>query len=286
MTMRSKLAAAAAIAALAAAGAAQAASINVLWYTGGVQTDFGPTGTYQTDITNLATPTAGDPSSATWNITFWSGGAMPAGSFNVLVIASPEGGWGTDPNYAALSAGGVTLGDRLMVTGQDADWHYLNSPGPTNFNGPQGFLRDAINWAGDGTGMGLVALGPQNGETYLADIGVTGLGAITDVNNNTVDIPPAFASFPINSDLTNAGLSNWDTSAHAEFNSSDSTIWTPINVDGAGGVITLVTEGGAGSIVGGGGPVPEPATWALMLVGVGALGASLRAKRSSGVATA
>ena len=52
-----------------------------------------------------------------------------------------------------------------MVTGQDADWHYINCPGPRNFDGPQGFLLDAINWAGSGTGMGAVFLGTQSAIT-------------------------------------------------------------------------------------------------------------------------
>jgi len=41
-----------------------------------------------------------------------------------------------------------------MLTGQDADWHYQNYPGPTSFDGPQGFLLDSINWQGAERALG------------------------------------------------------------------------------------------------------------------------------------
>jgi hypothetical protein len=66
-----------------------AATINVLWYTGGTEVS-GP-GTYETDIGNLVGQAAAAPGNNTWNLTFWQGGAMPAGTFNVLVAASDLG---------------------------------------------------------------------------------------------------------------------------------------------------------------------------------------------------
>jgi hypothetical protein len=232
---------------------ANATDINVLWYSGGVQSF---DNNYKGDIGTLASPGAGDPSSATWNITFWDGGAVPAGSFNALVVASPQGGWLSNPNYAALDAAGLTFGTRQLVTGQDADWHFTNTPGPTNFDNPRGFLRDSINWAGGGTGLGLVALGGP--EPFLSTYGLDAtLGATTGGITNNVVIPAAFASFPINSNLTSAGLSNWNTSAHDIWTAPDTSVWTGINTDGVGGFfVTLVTEGGSGGIVGGGVPGP------------------------------
>jgi hypothetical protein len=285
--MKAKLLAAALTAAVGVgmASSAIAADVNVLWYTGGTE-NTGP-GTYEANIGALAAPGAGDPSTATWNITFWQSGAMPtapAGGFNVLVIASPIGDWSTFPSYTALDAANPTLGNRLLVTGQDADWHVQNTPGATNFDGPRGFLRDAVNWAADGTGMGLVDLADTD---FLTVSGLaTSLGTVGG-GSDTVDIPPAFASFPINSNLDSAGLSNWGTSAHVSWTGFDTTMWTGINTNGGTGegldFITLVTEGGAGGIVGG---VPEPSTWAMMLLGVGAIGAALRTTRRSVMAAA
>ncbi len=125
----------AAVGAMAILSGAAQADINVLWYTGGVGTSSGGASAYDTAIQTLAAPMAGDPAAAAtadWNITFWNSGAMPTGAFNVLVVASPEGGWNPGPDYSALTAAGLTassFGDRVMLTGQDADWHFTNSPG-------------------------------------------------------------------------------------------------------------------------------------------------------------
>jgi hypothetical protein len=200
---------------------------------------------------------------------------MPTGTFNVLVIASPEGGWSPNPDYSALSAAGLTFStsSRLMLTGQDADWHNIFGPGPVA-DGPAGFLFDSIGWAGSGTGMGLVALG-QDGSL----VGLTAGYSVTGGSTNNVIIPTAFAGFPINTGLTSAGLSNWNTSAHVIFANIDTTVWTGINVDGnqcdasgnslTGGpcnaFVTIVTQGGMGGIT-----TPEPGT--LVMFGSGLLG--------------
>src|SRR5438105_549649 len=166
---------------VALSGISTASDINVLWYTGGAN-NFNPEG-YNGDVLNLAAAAPGAPGANTWNVTFWSGGARPTGDFNVLVVASPIGGWSANPTYGALSASFPTLGDRLMLTGQDADWHYMNSPGPANFNGPKGFLLDGINWAGSGTGMGAVFLGYTAG---FYNIGVGGFSQSCSGGNNVV----------------------------------------------------------------------------------------------------
>ena len=242
----------AAIAALVLSGPAYA-GINVLWYTGGVES--GAPGDYQASMNELATPGAGDPSSSTWAITYWSGGAIPAGTFNALVVASPEGSWNAYPDYTSLNTAGLTFGDRVLVTGQDADWHYIFGPGSTNFDGPRGFLRDSINWAGAGTGLGLVVLGGT--ESVLDAYGfTTTLGASSGSTDNVL-IPAAYAAFPINTGLTSAGLSNWGTSAHDIWDDPDTTVWTGINTFGSdGGYVTLVSAATAGGPISGGGGVP------------------------------
>ncbi len=262
-------------AAVAISGTAHAA-LNILWYTGGVTSPVA--GGYKTNIDLLAAPGAGDPSAATWNITYWDSGSAPVGSFNAVVVASPQGGWSTNPNYTALDSAGLTFGDRVLVTGQDADWHYLNNPGPASFDGPRGFLRDSINWAANGTGLGLVVLGGPS--SVLSAYGFdTTLGASSG-STNDVRIPAAFASFPINTNLTSGGLSNWSTSAHDIWSSPDLTKWTGINTAGAdGGYVTLVSAATASGGIGGG--VPEPSTWAMMIIGLGGIGAAVRRRNRS-----
>jgi len=181
------------------------------------------------------------------------------------------GGWVSNPDYTALDAAGLTFGDRLLVTGQDADWHFTHNPGPVDFDGPRGFLRDSINWAAGGTGLGLVALGGP--EDFLSTYGFDATLGSSSGSANSVIIPAAFAGFPINTNLTSAGLSNWSTSAHEIWDSPDTTVWTGINRANSetGGYVTLVSADTAGGgIVGGG--VPEPATWAMLILGFAGVG--------------
>jgi hypothetical protein len=257
-----------------ATSAANASSINVLWYSGGVQS---ADSNYKGDVGGLSAPGAGDPTPANWNITFWDSGPKPSGTFNVMVVASPQGSWSSSPSYTAADAASLAFGSRVMATGQDADWHFTNTPGPTNFDGPRGFLRDSISWAGSGTGMGLVMLGGP--EPFSSFYGFdTTLGSSSG-SSNTVVIPPAFSAYPINTGLTSSGLSNWNTSAHDDWLAPDLTKWTGINTDGGTGFVTLVTDGGTGGISGG---VPEPSTWAMMILGFAGVGFMAYRRKSQG----
>jgi hypothetical protein len=275
-----------------AASAAYADSLNVLWYSGGAEPL--SNGTYQTQVNNLANPGTGDSSSTTWNITYWTGGAMPVGSYNVLVVASPVGPWFADPNYTALNAAlPITFGSRELVTGLDADWHLIEAPGSTNFNGPRGFLRNAISWAGSGTGLGLVVLaaGDSFGGPNLASLGLTGLGTHATFAANNVEIPAALAGFPINTGLTSAGLSNWGASAHDGWTGADTALWTGIDSDGTCTVpsscrfVTLVTASEAG---GGIAPVPGPIAGArlpgILFAGGGLLAWWRRKRKAAAIA--
>jgi hypothetical protein len=278
VTLRTLLASAA-IGAMASVAGAAKADINVLWYTGGVGVDSGGVAAYDAAIESLATPEAGDPAgsaTADWNVTFWNSGAMPSGAYNVLVVASPEGGWDPDPDYSSIESAGLTassFGDRVMLTGQDADWHDTNFPGAVDFDGPRGFLRDSVSWAGSGTGLGLVMLGMDGlGDGFGGpNFGFTGY-TVTGESTNNVVIPASEASFPINGGLTSAGISNWDTAAHDGFTDLDTSEWNGINLDGdvPGDYVTIVSAGTAGG--GTSGTVPEPSTWVMMLAGFAGLG--------------
>jgi hypothetical protein len=246
---------------------ANAAPLNVLWLDGGDTS-------WETQELNLQSPyVSGDPSSATWNITFWNGSTsapLAQSNYNVLVVGSDS-----SSNASLFTNYAPTLGNRIFVTGQDADYHYNDGPGPSNFNGPGGFLRDAINWAGAGTGLGVVVLSPGEGSVPLDTLGITGIGG--DVGgSDEVDIPSAVASFPVNSGLTSTGLSNWGESAHDTW-TSVSSAWTGINTNGTDGqYVTLVSADTAGGAAAGNSTpavdVPEPVSLALLGTGFAALG--------------
>jgi len=263
---------------------AQASTIDILWYTGGVTN----APDYKASFNALA---GSSPGGNAWNITFWDSGSIPAGTFNTLVVASQIGGWTSSPNYAALTTSGLTeasFGNRVMVTGQDTDWHYLNHPGNGTtgqvFDGPRGFLTNAINWSGSGSGMGAVILAADAGFNLFSGLGTEGGGG------EDVRIPAAFTGLPINTGLTSAGLSNWGESSHQSCTGTDTTMWAQINVLGTscGGdsspnpaagscsdFVTLIKAAEAGG--GLGAPVPEPST--LVLLGTTLAGFSARAWR-------
>jgi hypothetical protein len=276
-----------------AALAPSRAQINVLWY--GVDT------AYNSKISTLAASAhTYDPlsnGSLSWNLTFWSpGDATPDFSnFNVLVVGSSDKGFFSNFNATRLLGAKDLVadarGDRTFLSGQDADWHYINSPGPVD-DGPRGFLINAVNWAGSGTGLGVVALA----DGYFASGNNPGwmtasnsflrdelLGHVAYFQDENVIIPVATAGFPVNEGLTTAGLSNWRTSSHMGF-----SVNTPgyLSINDAGSrsshVITIVTASQAGG--GTTGPetppvgVPDGGS-AILLLSVGLIALQVLRKR-------
>ncbi len=276
-------------AALAAATLTQAASINVLWY--------GQSSSYNTAMTTLAAGAGTyDPASngsLDWNLTIWNSSdpTPDFSAYNVLVIGSSQAfGLGFDATrlLAAKSSIEAARGTRTFLSGQDADWHYINGPGPRD-DGPRGFLINAVNWAGSGAGLGVVSLpdgfsgtGSQwwnNPSSFLA---AELAGAASYFQEESVVIPGSTAGFPVNEGLTTAGLSNWGTSSHAGFRLMP-TGYTSINDAGSrpGSFVTILTESEAGGCTTGcgGGTVSAPATPVLLLTALAGL-ALLRRRRA------
>ena len=235
---------------------ANAASLNVLWY--------GHTDAYNANISQLAAqvPTF-DPEgdgSLDWNLTFWNplDPTPDFSDYDVLAIGTGGNGkkglFNFDPTRILNNKDAISRarGSRTFLSGQDADSHYIGSPGPRP-NGPLGFLVNAVNWAGSGEGMGIVALTDSwsptansgnrrwwlNDRSFLKD---ELEGYVSYFVTNSVVIPTQTSDFPVNEGLTTKGLSNWGASAHATF---DKNIPGYLSINDAGSrpgyAVTIVT---------------------------------------------
>ncbi|NEP77724.1 MAG: PEP-CTERM sorting domain-containing protein [Okeania sp. SIO3B3] len=260
------------------ASVANAASLNVLWY--------GHTA-YNAKISNLAplAPTF-DPEgdgSLDWNLTIWNPQDPTPNFSDYDVLAIGTGGGDTTTIFNNKEAIAAARGNRTFLSGQDADRHYSSRPGPRP-DGPLGFLVNAINWAGSGEGMGIVALVGQNwwlnDRSFLKD---ELEGYVSYFAEQNVVIPAESSDFPVNEGLTTAGLSNWNTSAHTGF---DKNIPGYLSINDAGSrpgyAVTIVSasEADGGTLGSETEKVPEPSTMAMLGMTAIALFGYKRQRRS------
>lgn len=218
---------------------ASGASINILWYTYGA-----PTSLYRSQVLELANRAATLPESAKvqWHVDFF-GPSDPTPTFtnyDVLVIQNAEGfrtrPTPADPDIAPDFTGILSnklaieaaRGDRTLVSGSDADFHAIRgdsgncSPIDVCFlyDGAVGYVVNAINWAGNGQGMGVVSfyhgelLGGfwWNHPNSFLSAELTGRYSAARDNQ-----PPVVADLPLNRGLTPTGLSNWTNAFHGRF---------------------------------------------------------------------
>ena len=156
---------------------------------------------------------------------------------------------------AAIITGGSFSDLDIGAGPTDVNWGFLMADGPGGLPGTllsagTDSISSITNLGTDGTyqfnqyffGLGTIALGP--GDYYFAVQGVTG-------------------------NFFNYLSTGLDHTGAAETHDSGVT-WSP-GYEGIGGVaVALFGTGGSGP------GVPEPATWALMLVGFGGIGVALR----------
>jgi hypothetical protein len=142
--------------------------------------------------------------------------------------AIPGTFWPTSSSYAALLAGSSAIeaarGDRTFITATDADFHAIRGDsgncapfsGCAQWDGARGHLINAIDWAGSGNGLGVVALLNINEFTQNPDPtarsfwwGESGsflydelFGNYRTINSSNVAlIEPDYADLPLNQGL-------------------------------------------------------------------------------------
>ena len=250
--------------------------IDVLWY--------GQNSIYNQRISSLGEAASyydpwGD-GTLDWNLTFWNpGDSTPDFSqYDALVIGSSFPSlYGFDSSRLLNSKEAIekARGNRTFLSGQDADIHYILTHG-FRPDGPFGFLVNAVNWAGSGTGLGVVSLPDASisarhrvnrwllqENSFLKD---ELEGYRSFFNEESVLIPTATSDFPVNEGLTTIGLSNWRRSSHIGFR-KDIPGYVSINDAGnyPGWAVTIVTASEADGSTGGSQQVPESSSFTSLL---------------------
>ena len=240
---------------------ATASVLDVLWYT---YSD--PQSTYRSELLKVAALASTDPlgHANTWNITWWEAGtpAPNMSGFEVLVTHSGEGfesgapgapppGYNL-PNFTTLlQSGGViqaARGDRTAIVSSDLDYHSVvrasgqniaagcdphgQAPDCDFFNGARGQLTNLIDWAGNGHGMGVVALfdgeflpggywWDKEGSFLKTELQGSShpfrIPGRRELRENFPLLTAAEAELPLNQNLSSLGLSKWTWAYHGIF---------------------------------------------------------------------
>jgi hypothetical protein len=297
------------------ASSAQATALNVLWYT---YAD--PASEYRSSIALLAdtVPTLPYSAGQGWNLTYFDpGSATPDFSaYDVLVIESGEafrtgapGAALATPDYAGILANRALIaaarGERTFITSSDADFHAVRGntgntalrtcapaiTAPACWDGALGHAVNAINWAANGNGLGIVSFLDgefsgsywwMNQDSFLRDE-LSG-----QVNYSGSDDKPVIdanaAAFALNAGLSSQGLSHWNHSFHAFFNANIPG-YTRIVGSGANPsfALAIATSADAAMPIAQqlAVPIDAPGTLLLLAIGLSLLASSLRSRKAA-----
>lgn len=205
-------------------------SVNVFANAGFITINDGSTESIT--ILNLLGYTAGVDYFAVSSTTFATYSTATLSSYDFIYT-----GWNISPavaaNLAASNIDAATDG-RVVITGQDPDYHGTYNSDPTKSNA-QTTLANMFSWVMGSSGTGLVALSDyQNGFNW------TSLVDVTSIAQHANDVAISGTPHAIYSGLDNSKLSGWGSARHSYF-TGVATGFTAVATDNSGGkVITMV----------------------------------------------
>ena len=182
--------------------------------------------------------------------------------------SNPTGGfqYGTDNNYAPANATVLTNGNNELAV----RFHQTGIAAPASVLGVYSFALGTTPISFDFSIGGVTA--GNNFSTLGANIFLTNL-----LTGQTASYNPLF----IGNDNTTTASGDIQNSARLTFGFLSGLNFNPninntyrIDLSAGGNTVTSFAQLGTGAPA-----VPEPATWAMMLIGFGAMGVSLRRRR-------
>ena len=180
----------------------------------------------------------------------------------------PTGGfqYGNGNNYQPANATVLTNGNNELAV----RFHEFQQPAPASVGGLYTFALGTI--LSYDFSIGGVSVG--GGNTSGANILLTNL-----MTNQSVNYNPLFTgndnTTTANGDIQNSARLTFGFLSGVGFNANTNNTYR-IDLTAGGNTVTSFAQIGTGAAVA---AVPEPATWAMMLIGFGAMGVSLRRRR-------
>ena len=182
--------------------------------------------------------------------------------------SEPTGGfqYGSGNNYTPANATVLTNGNNELAV----RFHVFQQVAPASVNGLYTFALGTI--LSYDFSIGGVSIG--GGNTSGANILLTNL-----MTNQSVNYNPLFIgndnTTTANGDIQNSARLTFGFLSGVGFNANTNNTYR-IDLTAGGNTVTSFAQIGTGAAVA---AVPEPATWAMMLIGFGAMGVALRRRR-------
>ena len=185
----------------------------------------------------------------------------------VTYNSNPTGGfqYGTGNNYSPANATVLTNGNNELAV----RFHQTGVQAPASTSGVYAFALGTSPISFDFSIGGVEGGGSTSG----ANIFLTNL-----LTGQTASYNPFFIGndniTTASGDIQNSARLNFSFLSSLNFNANTNNTYR-IDLTAGGNTVTSFAQLGSGAVA----AVPEPATWAMMLVGFGAMGVSLRRRR-------